>query len=557
MNSTKNYDWGKDDQWEDILLSEGEPNIDKDEIFNNVKRGLRMQTLLWSHQKELAYLYDIFATLRAKMEIWCCFDPIGAVSQLNIFCSLLDDEEIQGLLTHEEWLRLAGCCSRFYSYYNTCHSELLWEQMGGYRPDYWDYDIDVADRIKWYEGETGIGNKPEGFGMAWFYDGAVYNGQWSYGAMEGYGIMEYPNGNMYEGEWRQGKCKDEEGFYLCLSEAPTKNLNMQLGDAYIGEIDGDLSETCGEGKFVFTDGASYQGHIENGLFEKYGLYKYSGFSFEGYFLKGKLHGAGRLLNDAGNSGSQLMGNWKYGERAGVFTIVKQGEIEYSVEDKLSRICSLKRKVRFYIDRELSLYFKTLSACDMNHLIQYHSQNDLKKKQNDICCFYKMLVCWVDIVPFKIKDKKGIVSQHAMVCVMGMKRSGKKCLMGLFHTSVGLQKVSFWKQLLQKLHKRGLDDILVWYVDESEKLLKNILKSFYPLAAIEVQNERYCNVSALENRLKLILYEDEVFFSSVDEFKRCIYRYASNNEENWRKVPAGWSYFLNNLLERFGERYEIF
>lgn len=43
--------------------------------------------------KELAYLYDIFATLRAKMEIWCCFNPIGAANQLDIFSSLLDDEK--------------------------------------------------------------------------------------------------------------------------------------------------------------------------------------------------------------------------------------------------------------------------------------------------------------------------------------------------------------------------------------------------------------------------------------------------------------------------------
>lgn len=117
-------------------------------------------------------------------------------------------------------------------------------------PDYWDYDIDVADRIKWYEGETGIEDKPDGFGQAWFNDGSVYNGQWLYGAMEGHGIMEYPNGDIYEGEWKEGKCEDEEGFYLCLSDTPTRSLNMQLGDAYIGEFNDHLSKTCGEGKFV-------------------------------------------------------------------------------------------------------------------------------------------------------------------------------------------------------------------------------------------------------------------------------------------------------------------
>ena len=168
-----------------------------------------------------------------------------------------------------------------------------------------------------------------------------------------------------------------------------------------------------------------------------------------------------------------------------------------------------------------------------------------------------MVCWVDIVPFKIKDRKGRVCQHAMVCVMGMERSGSKSLMGLYPSAATLRKVGFWKQVFKNLQKRGLDDVLVWYVDESEKLLQNVLKSFYPLAAIEVQNESYNNVSALENRLRLVRHEDEVCFSSVDEFKLYICRYISENKETWRKYPAGRAYFLNNLLERFGERYNKF
>lgn len=43
------------------------------------------------------------------------------------------------LLTHEEWLNLMDSRSRFYRYYNSC--------LGNHMPDYWDYDIDVADRI--------------------------------------------------------------------------------------------------------------------------------------------------------------------------------------------------------------------------------------------------------------------------------------------------------------------------------------------------------------------------------------------------------------------------
>lgn len=85
-----------------------------------------------------------------------------------------------------------------------------------------------------------------------------------------------------------------------------------------------------------------------------------------------------------------------------------------------------------------------------------------------------MVCWIDIVPFKIKDRKGRVCQHAMVCVMGMERSGSKSLMGLYPSAATLRKVGFWKQVLKNLQKRGLNDVLVWYVDESEKLLQNVL-----------------------------------------------------------------------------------
>lgn len=66
MDDYREEGWGKETQWEDILLSEGKPNIDEDEILEKVKRGLRMQTLSWSHQKELAYLYDILLLCELK-----------------------------------------------------------------------------------------------------------------------------------------------------------------------------------------------------------------------------------------------------------------------------------------------------------------------------------------------------------------------------------------------------------------------------------------------------------------------------------------------------------
>lgn len=452
-------------------------------------------------------------------------------------------------------------------------------------PDDWWYDSDVAHRIKWYEGETGIENKPDGLGMAWLDDGTVYNGQWLYGAMEGHGIMEYSNGDLYEGKWRQGKCEDTEGFYLCLSEKPTKKLKMQFGDAYIGEIDKDLDKTCGEGEFDFADGSLYRGHIEYGLFEKYGLYKSMGFTFEGYFREGMLHGAGCLVNEESNSGSQLIGNWKYGERAGVFAIVQRGESDMVLIDKTSSVCSfnksksgfnldltsllklkmvigggfessLRRKVRFYIDRELSLYFESLSACDMSHLVKCLFGSDLNKIQKGNL-YSKNMVCWVDVVPFKVKERKGTIRQHAMVCVLGMEHSGKKQLLGFYHASVAFRKACFWKQVFKDLQKRGLNDVLVWYVDASEKSLKSTIKTFFPFSIVEVQDESFDRVSTLENKLRFEEYEDEVYFSSVDEFKRYVCRYVAANKKEWEETPAGWAYFLNSLAEKFGERYEKF
>lgn len=38
MDDYREEGWGKEAQWEDILLSEGKPNIDEDEILEKVKR---------------------------------------------------------------------------------------------------------------------------------------------------------------------------------------------------------------------------------------------------------------------------------------------------------------------------------------------------------------------------------------------------------------------------------------------------------------------------------------------------------------------------------------
>jgi hypothetical protein len=106
-----------------------------------------------------------------------------------------------------------------------------------------------------YEGERDSSGRKSGFGIEWYENGDVYEGNFAYDKRDGYGILKLSNGCIYEGNWVNDK---RNGF------CTYKQAN---GNSYEGNnVEGKYS---GMGIYKYANGSSYKGnyvnHKKNGM----------------------------------------------------------------------------------------------------------------------------------------------------------------------------------------------------------------------------------------------------------------------------------------------------
>ena len=101
---------------------------------------------------------------------------------------------------------------------------------------------------KRYEGEFKINDSiKKGFGIIYYKNGDIYEGEFKNNKLDGIGIYYYKNGDRYEGEFKDGMCN-------------------------------------GIGTYYFYNGGRYEGLFKNGIYDGCGtFYSSLGFKYEGYF----------------------------------------------------------------------------------------------------------------------------------------------------------------------------------------------------------------------------------------------------------------------------------
>eukprot|EP00933_Yihiella_yeosuensis_P064485 TRINITY_DN67865_c0_g1_i1.p1 TRINITY_DN67865_c0_g1~~TRINITY_DN67865_c0_g1_i1.p1 ORF type:complete len:381 (-),score=70.15 TRINITY_DN67865_c0_g1_i1:324-1466(-) len=177
-----------------------------------------------------------------------------------------------------------------------------------------------------YVGETENGFR-HGEGSLRLKIGAVYSGQWAFGAMSGHGkwmypnssgsyvgqwknnrmhgqgILKLPNNVKYEGQWQEGRFHDHG------------ELDFSDGSRYEGTFRNGLEH--GSGKLQLADGKTYEGSWHKGTVNGRGTLSYpegrGGKCFMGQFRDSKPHGVGKMTY---SDGVQYVGQWQYGAPAG-------------------------------------------------------------------------------------------------------------------------------------------------------------------------------------------------------------------------------------------------
>lgn len=88
-----------------------------------------------------------------------------------------------------------------------------------------------------------------------------------------------------------------------------KVLKAEIAKTYVGKCKKGLANGKGIAKGI----DQYEGHFKNGLPDGYGTYTWeNGNKYEGYWLKGEMHGEGTMLKKSNVHDSTIQGIWKKG-----------------------------------------------------------------------------------------------------------------------------------------------------------------------------------------------------------------------------------------------------
>ena len=194
-----------------------------------------------------------------------------------------------------------------------------------------------------YEGEMSYG-KLHGIGTLWFANGDMYKGHWKANKRDGEGILNTIDGITYqgpflnnqlngdvrvydteggyfEGQWEKDK-NVKEGIYVHADGSREKGFwtdkGFRLKHEFLNTVPIEVLADCnlvpcgsGKGRMVFDDGSVYTGFFLNGLPDGEGECKYvNGDVYKGRWSNGRPAGKGQIVY---SNGLVLSGDWKEGK----------------------------------------------------------------------------------------------------------------------------------------------------------------------------------------------------------------------------------------------------
>jgi len=161
-----------------------------------------------------------------------------------------------------------------------------------------------------------LDGKFSGVGEIHFSDGNSYYGSFLNGRFEGDGVFTSPYGWRFDGVFVAGEITGEGALYGTNGEVLTKDKNeiFHFVSAAGWEYTGSFNEwgQTGTGRFVFPDGAVYEGGFARGMADGDGVYTTPDgvSSYTGGFKSGLFDGEGALM---GKDGIITLGAWSDGE----------------------------------------------------------------------------------------------------------------------------------------------------------------------------------------------------------------------------------------------------
>lgn len=140
------------------------------------------------------------------------------------------------------------------------------------------------------------------------------------------------------------------------------------------------------------------------------------------------------------------------------------------------------------------------------------------------------IVWLDAIHYKVREDNSIKTK-AVYCLIGLNRDGVKDLLGMY---VGEnESARFWLSVLNDIHRRGVNNILIASIDNLKGFAQAI-EAVFPLTTVQL-----CIVHQIRNSLKYVPIKDRK--TVVESLKQV---YQSNDRQQAERalaqMEAQWS-----------------
>ena len=108
------------------------------------------------------------------------------------------------------------------------------------------------------------------------------------------------------------------------------------------------------------------------------------------------------------------------------------------------------------------------------------------------------ILWLDAIHYKVREDNAIKTK-AVYCLIGLNREGVKDLLGMY---IGEnESARFWLSVLNDIHRRGVNDILIASIDNLKGFAQAI-EAVFPHTRVQL-----CIVHQVRNSLRYVPYKD--------------------------------------------------
>lgn len=163
------------------------------------------------------------------------------------------------------------------------------------------------------------------------------------------------------------------------------------------------------------------------------------------------------------------------------------------------------------------------------------------------------ILWLDAIHYKVREDNAIKTK-AVYCLIGLNREGVKDLLGMY---IGEnESARFWLSVLNDIHRRGVNDILIASIDNLKGFAQAI-QAVFPHTRVQL-----CIVHQVRNSLKYVPHKDrkEVAQTLKDIYQSNDLKQAekalNHLELQWRaKYPSMVKSWLENW-ERLSQMFDF-